>query len=271
MRTVGQFLSPNRHAEIVPVETVDRPLVGYAKDYPAEMVAEAHSHPKAQLIYAVSGVMHVETATSSFIVPPSTALVTPANLMHSIYMDGAVAMRTLFLKQDAAPQVFSKCKVITVTPLLRELILAACSEPLEWDVNGRGAHITALALNEIVKSSFLPLEIPLPSNPRLRHVTDALLEFPANPKNLEDWAQTAGASDRTLARLFQKELGMSFRQWRQQVRLTASLAALSLGQSPSEAAVVAGFHSLPAFGAAFRKFFGITPKQVRSDPLITSA
>ncbi|WP_435230013.1 AraC family transcriptional regulator [Pseudopelagicola sp. nBUS_20] len=267
MRTVGQFLSPNRHAEIAPVEIVDRPLVGYAKDYPTGLVAEAHSHPKAQLIYAMSGVMHVETATSSFTVPPSIALLMPADVFHSIYMDGAVAMRTLFLQPEAAPSVFSKCKVITVTPLLRELILAACSEPLEWDVTGRGTHITALALNEIEKSSFLPLEIPLPSSPRLRHVTEALQAFPANPKSLEDWAQTAGASDRTLARLFQKELGMSFRQWRQQVRLTAALAALSLNQSTAQASEIAGFDSLPAFGAAFRKFFGITPRHAQNDAL----
>jgi AraC-like DNA-binding protein len=264
MRTVGQFLSPTRHAEIAPVEIVDRPLVGYAKDYPSEMVAEAHSHPKAQLIYAVSGVMHVETETSSFMIPPSFALVMPSDLLHSIFMDGAVAMRTLFLKQSTAPRLFSECKVITVTPLLRELILAACSEPLEWEVKGRGSHITALALNEIEKSSFLPLEIPLPTDQRLRQVTDALLAFPANPKSLEEWAQTAGASDRTLARLFHEELGMTFRQWRQQARLTAALSALSLGKTPTEAGNIAGFDSLSAFGAAFRKFFGITPGQVRA-------
>ena len=64
MRTVGQFLSTTRQTEITPVEAVDRPLVGYAKNYPANLFAEAHSLPKAQLIYAVSGVMHVETASS---------------------------------------------------------------------------------------------------------------------------------------------------------------------------------------------------------------
>ncbi|WP_138934957.1 AraC family transcriptional regulator [Roseovarius arcticus] len=265
MGTVGQFLSLNRHAEISPVEAVDRPLVGYAEDYPAYLFAEAHAHSKAQLIYAGTGVMHVETARSSYIIPPSTALVMPADLVHTIYMDGPVAIRTLFLKQSAAPMFFCDCRVNTVTPLLRELILAAFAEPLEWDVKGRGYYITSLALDEIEKSSFLPLEIPLPKSRQLRCVTDALIRTPADPRSLEDWAEVAGASARTLARLFQRETGMSFRQWRQQVRLTTALRNLSLGESSASAAEVAGFESLPAFGAAFRQFFGITPGQARSE------
>jgi AraC-like DNA-binding protein len=265
MKTIGQFLSPTRQAEIHPVETANRPVVGYAKDYPAGLFADAHAHPKAQLIYAVSGVMHVATETASYIIPPSTALLMPADLKHSIFMDGPVAMRTLFLRRSTAQGICSECKVITVTALLRELILAACSEPLDWDVNGRGQHVIELALDEIERSSVLPLDLPLPSDARLRRVVDALRAQPANSNSLEDWSRVANASERTLARLFRKETGLSFRQWRQQARLTAAMCALSVGESPARAAVIAGFDSQPAFGSAFRKFFGTTPGQARAD------
>lgn len=261
MKPKGQFLSPTRHTEIRPVETADRPVVGYAKDYPNGLVAEAHSHPKAQLIYAVSGVMIVETETAGYTIPPNTALIMPADVLHSISMDGPVAMRTLFMQEPASFKIGDKCRVITVSPLLRELVLAACSEPLDWEIEGRGHHITALALDEIIHATVLPMDLPLPCDTRLRRVVDALRQEPRSGNSLEDWANVANTSERTLARLFRKELGLSFRQWRRQARLAAAMGALSNGESPANAAQIAGFDSQPAFGAAFLKFFGITPGQ----------
>jgi len=264
MKTSGQFLSPTRQSQMASVETADRPIVGYAQDYPAGMNADKHSHARAHLIYAVSGVMHIETETASYIILPSTALLMPANTGHAIYMDGPVAMRALFLRRSVTKHIFDDCKVIAVTPLLRELILAACGEPLDWDVNGRGHHVTALALGEIERSTVLPIDLPLPTDFRLRRVIDALREQPNNTNSLVQWAQIGNVSDRTLARLFRKETGLSFRQWRQQARLSAAMRALSAGKTPAKAAAIAGFESQSAFGAAFRKTFGFTPSQARA-------
>ncbi|NOR61660.1 MAG: helix-turn-helix domain-containing protein [Rhodobacteraceae bacterium] len=266
MKTAEHFLSPNRQSQMASVETAARPVVGYGEDYPAGMNAETHSHPRAHLIYAVSGVMHIETQIASYTILPSTALLMPANTEHAIYMDGPVAMRALFLRSSAARRFFGDCKVISVTPLLRELILAACSEPLNWDIQGRGHHVTALALDEIEKSNILPLDLPLPTDARLRRVIDALRKQPQNTSSLVEWVQISNVSDRTLARLFRKETGLSFRQWRQQARLTAAMGALSAGESPAKAAIIADFESQPAFGLAFRKFFGFTLGQVQGLP-----
>lgn len=245
-------------------ELSDRPVVGYTKDYPNGLVADPHSHSKAQLIYAVSGVMHVETESAGYVIPPSAALLMPPELEHAIYMDGPVKMRTLLLKPSAARGICDSSKVIAVTSLLRELILAVCSEPLNWEFDGRGHHVVALVLDEITRSTVLPFNLPLPKDARLRRVVDALRAQPANSKSLSDWADIANASERTLARLFRKETGLSFRQWRQNLRLTAAMNALSLGENLANAAVIAGFDSQPAFGAAFRNFFGITPGQARA-------
>ncbi|QIE45322.1 AraC family transcriptional regulator [Pseudohalocynthiibacter aestuariivivens] len=250
--------------EIAPVETAARPVVGYAKDYPAGLLAEAHAHPKAQVIYAVSGVMQVETQEASYTIPPSTALFMPSDMVHSIYMDGPVAMRCLFMRDGVATRMQNTCKVISVTPLLRELIVAACLEPLDWDLKGRGHYITSLALDEIDRSDVLALSLPLPSDVRLRRVIDAIRQMPSSQRSLGEWADIAGASERTLARLFRKDTGLTFRQWRQHARMTAAMCALSVGESLTAAANLAGFQSQPAFGAAFRKIFGITPGQVKA-------
>ncbi|MGY3694439.1 AraC-like DNA-binding protein [Bradyrhizobium sp. USDA 3240] len=264
MHITGHFLSPTRQAEILPFETAERPIVGFSCDYPSGLATGPHSHPRAQLLYATSGVMRVETLGSSYVVPPTTALFLPASAEHAINMDGPVAMRALFLREDAATRVGGNSKVIAVSALLREVIVAACVEPVEWAPDGRGLHLAELALDEIARATPLLLGLPLPRDPRLRRVVAALKSRPDDIRSLEEWSEVANASPRTLARVFRAETGLSFRQWRQQARLTEALSALTSGVHPAKAAAMAGFSSVPAFGAAFRELFGMTPGQARS-------
>lgn len=256
-------MSPTGHPPIQAVETARRPLVGLARDYPAGFAAAMHTHPRAQLLYAVSGVMRVEMPDAAFVVPPSLALFLPAHAPHAIRMDGPVAMRALFLREDAAKRADKGTAVVAVSPLLREVVLAACAEPLDWDRRGRGRWLAELALDEIARATVLPLGLPLPVDPRLLRAVAALRARPGDPRRLEDLAEVAGASSRTVARLFRAETGLSFRQWRQQARMAAAMEALTTGATPARAAAVAGFAGQAAFGAAFRAQFGMTPGQAR--------
>ena len=120
-------------------------------------------------------------------------------------------------------------------------------------------HLVALALHEIRRVASRTLSVPSCTDPRLRRVTDALLADPADPRGLDAFAATAGASARTLARLFRAETGMSFQAWRRHLRLTEALALLSQGVPPARVAANVGYSSGPAFGAAFRAAFEITP------------
>ena len=256
MSSIGQ--AAYRLAEGAP-----RAVVGFTMDYPAGLATAQHSHSRAQLLYAVSGVMRIETPGVSFLVPPSTALFLPADAPHAIRMDGPVAMRALLLRDDAAIRAGTGTAVIAVSPLLREVILAACAEPLHRDPGSRGHHLTELALDEIARATALPLRLAMPRDERLRRAVAALLARVDDPRGLEDLAAVAGASSRTLARLFRAETGLSFRQWRQQARMTEAMGALTTGTNPARAAAIAGYASQAAFGAAFRSLFGMTPGQAR--------
>ena len=264
MKTPRQFLSLERQERIRPIETAERALIGFAEDYPAGLKTGMHSHPRGQLLYAVSGIMRIATEGANYVVPPSAALLLPADKPHDIEMDGPVKMRALFLRKSAAAKIGERTAVYAVTPLLRELIVAACAEPWDWDLDGRGHHIAALALDEIEASTVLPMAVVKPVDPRLRRVTEALAQTPTDDRSLEDWADIVGATSRTLMRLFRSETGMSFRQWRRHLRLTEAFTALVTGASPTQAAAVAGFSSVPAFGAAFLEVFGLTPGQARA-------
>lgn len=248
-------------------DAVDRPLAGYAHDYPDGHGTGRHAHGRAQLLYAVQGVMRIETEATAFVVPPGRGLWVPAGLPHAVTMRGAVAMRALFLRPDAAEAAGRReggAAVLPVSALLRELILAACAEPPAWDPAGRVPHIAALILDEIARAPALPPlgAVPAVRDPRLRRLSAALQAEPARDLTLEQWAAGCGASPRTLTRLFRRETGMSFGRWRQALRLAEAAALLARGVPPARAAAAVGYASAPAFGAAFRQAFGVTPGEV---------
>jgi AraC-like DNA-binding protein len=90
-------------------------------------------------------------------------------------------------------------------------------------------------------------------------VTDVLIADPGDGRDLKDWAKTAGASERTLARLFVKETGMTFGTWRQRRRLLAAIGRLAEGQPVTAVAFDLGYDSPSAFITMFRKTLGATP------------
>jgi AraC-like DNA-binding protein len=237
-----------------------RPLAGIAKDFPDGSRIEPHCHPRAQLTWAVSGVMTVTADRGTWIVPPNRALWIPAGTEHAISMSGAVAMRAIYVDSGVARSVAEGCKVIAVSPLLRTLMLELAAAPLDYDESGRTGHVAALFLDEIRILDAQPLHIPLPLDKRLWRVCDALLRDPARCETLEEWADLAGASSRTLARLIQRETGMRFVDWRHQVRLAAALLRLAQGQDVATVAHAVGYASASAFTAMFRQTLGRAPR-----------
>ena len=150
--------------------------------------------------------------------------------------------------------------MLAVTPLLRELILRAVQGPPHAD----NPLIQQLMLEELASLENLPLHIPMPTDRRLQNICLALLHTPDHPNTLEDWAQQVGASSRTLARLFQQQVGMNFNAWRQQLRLMEALLRLLAGDSVQRVARALGYSSGRAFSAMFCRLLGENPRQYLS-------
>ncbi len=237
-----------------------RPLAGMAKDFADGFRIEPHCHPRAQLTWASSGVMTVTAARGTWVVPPNRALWIPAETEHAIRMSGPVAMRAIYVDRVVAGAVAPDCKVILVSPLLRALMLELVAAPLDYDEDGRLGHVAALFLDEIRVLDAQPLHIPMPHDKRLQRVCAELLRDPACRETLEEWSGIAGASSRTLARLFERETGMRFVAWRHQVRLAEALVRLAQGCDVAATACAVGYDSVSAFTVMFRHTLGKTPR-----------
>jgi AraC-like DNA-binding protein/quercetin dioxygenase-like cupin family protein len=244
----------------IPVEhspTHAHPIRVRARPVPAGVRIALHVHPWAQLAYTTRGVLRVATADSTWMVPPSRAIWVPPNVTHEVVIVEDAYLRTLYLDASVVPPGLDACRVVEVSPLLREVIAALDDNTVP---RPRERLLGTLALDEITRSQPLPLSVPMPEEKRLRALCEAVLADPARADSLERWAAEAGASTRTIARLFRRELGVSFSQWRQQAVLARAIPLLSAGRPLAQVARELGYQSQSAFSAMFRRAFGESPR-----------
>lgn len=220
-----------------------------------------HTHPWRQLLYATSGAMTVYAGRRSWIIPPGKAVFIPADCRHSMRMWGEVAMRSLYFPaaSDAPALTSPECFVLSVTPLLRELILRVIDCAALDSRVPEQTRLAAVLLDEMGCAPVTPLVLPLPVDSRAAATAQDVLGRPAADDSLDQLARRHGAGRRTLERIFRGETGMSFGMWRQQARLLHSVSALAEGKPVTEAALDAGYASVSAYIAAFKRTFGCTP------------
>jgi len=242
-------------------QELPQPIGAMAKIFADGFVIPLHLHERDQLLYAIRGVMRVRTARHAWVVPPDGAVYIPAGTPHSVSMHGDVDMRTLYIDADALRDSPPSLCVIGVSSLLRELVLALSEEPIDYDMAGRGGLIAQLVGLEIGCAGGLPLSVSLPYDPRLQRVCAGLLADPSDRRTLEGWSEMAGASPRTLARLFVQDLGTTFNNWRQRARFHDALEMLCRGETISRVAISHGYRSTSAFSAAFKKVMGFPPSR----------
>lgn len=237
----------------------DRLMEAMEVIYPDGSSTGLHSHPRSQLLHALSGVMVVRSAAGSWVVPPDRALWLSAGLEHEVCMTGEVRINTVFIDDRRILGLPCETGVLEISPLLREVIRAAvCLSPDAAD-GARAGHLLGLLLDELTVSPVLPLHLPLPQDSRLACICHALRDNPADTRTAEDWGRVLGISGKTVHRLFARELHMGFGQWREQARLLAALVRLGSGERIIDIAFDCGYASQSAFTVMFRRHFGVPP------------
>ncbi len=231
-----------------------------AYEYPSRFQVPEHAHGCDQLIYAISGLMAVASEQSMWLIPPHFALWIPARTRHRIRMPGPVSMRTLYLRKNLMARPESRCAVLHVTPLLRELMLETVRAGRLRTRNRYECALRDLLLCQLKNASPMPASVTLPREERALAVARAILRNPAQAEPMAALCAEAGASVRTIERAFRKEVGTSFASWRRQVRLTKAIELLVAGYSIKEVAFKVGYCQPSALVEIFRRTFGKTPR-----------
>lgn len=220
-------------------------------------IVDAHRHDEHQVVYAARGVLAITTDKGSWVAPATRAIWVPAGTVHAHQAHGDLELRLVGLPATVNPLRLNEPSVLAVGPLLRELI-RAYTDPSRDDTPER-RRLRAVLLDQLRASPQQPLHLPTPDDPRLRALCEILSADPADNRTLAALGTRVGASDRTLARLFKADLGMTFPQWRTQLRLYRALVLLAEDTSVTAVAHACGWSSTSAFIDVFRRAFGHTP------------
>lgn len=218
-----------------------------------------HTHPWGQLVYATTGVLTVRAGGGSWVIPTHRAAWVPQSTAHSIVTTGRVRMRTLYLRSDVARTLPERCCAMSVSPLLREIVLAVVRQGMLRDDIDEQWRLAQVLVDQLVQTSEVPLELVWPRDPRAARAAELITTSLAERRMLRDCVADSGASLRTIERLFVKETGTTLAQWRQQAQLLAALRSLAAGESVTATALQVGFASTSAFVAMFRRMLGTTP------------
>jgi AraC-like DNA-binding protein/quercetin dioxygenase-like cupin family protein len=251
----GQVQLPDEHcaADIDPAAAV----IVVTFPMPKGLVFDWHTHADHQLAWAASGVLTVRTQASAWVLPPSRALWIPAGVPHETLSAGAATMRSAYLRPDRCPVSWPEPTPVSAGPLLCELIGYLEDRSLPKDQRARAEAVLTDLLRPVAMTT---VEVRWPADDLARQVADRLAGSPADGRTLAGWGHEVGASERTLARAFLAETGVSFGRWRTMLRIQAALTALAAGEPVAAVARRVGYDSDSAFVQAFRRETGVTPR-----------
>jgi AraC-like DNA-binding protein/quercetin dioxygenase-like cupin family protein len=218
---------------------------------------DAHRHDDHQIVYAGRGVLSVTTSAGSWVAPATRAIWVPAGTVHAHQAHGNLQLHLVGLPAWENPLHLDTPTVLAVSPLLRELIIAFTRT--EDDNSPQRTRLRTVLLDQLQTSPQQPLHLPTPKNPLLQTVCDLLQTNPSDNRTLTELGHHVGASNRTLSRLFNTDLGMTFPQWRTQLRLHHALILLADKTPVTQVANHCGWSSTSAFIDVFHRTFGHTP------------
>lgn len=219
---------------------------------------DRHRHSLHQLVYPSRGAVSVTTPAGTWITPTNRAIWIPAGQWHQHRFHGDTQFHGVALDPRRYPGGSAAPAVLTVGPLLRELIIA-CSQ--SNDVDSAAHHrMLAVLVDQLHRAEAgRQLWLPTPADDRLRRACDLVEENLSTPLTLRRLAQRVGVAERTLSRLFRDELALTYPQWRTQLRLHHALLLLAERRDVTTVAARCGWATPSAFIDSYRRIMGHTP------------
>jgi AraC-like DNA-binding protein len=242
--------------------------------WPSGGSSSEQSHERGHLVYAATGVLTVHTTLGTSVVPANRIAWTPAGRTHRHRAHGDTDMRIVFLPPSLARRIPDGPAVFSTSGLAREVVLALTGpgscERSSPDYSGSArTRLLRVLVDELNETQEQGLYLPEPEDDRLQALARILSESPDDNTSMAALGKAIGASSRTLSRLLRDEFGMTFHEWRTQLRIYHALVLLAEGRDITQTAYACGWANPSSFIAAFTNIIGSTPGRYQARRLHT--
>lgn len=242
-------------------DDIQAPLWIDFRDDPALSIYPVHRHAWGEFVYAFNGVMEVNINQVNYLTPPPYGLWLPPNLHHSGLNRTSVSHATLYIHASLCQQLPQQAGILLTSPLVSAILLHLKQHPIKN--TAELLRLLHVLLDQLQYAQYVPSYLPHTDHSNLKQILNYLHENPADQSALSELAQQINTTERTLARLAQKQLGMSLNEWRQRLKVMKAMSMLSEGKTVENIALDLGYANASAFIAMFKRWMEITPDQFR--------
>lgn len=232
-------------------------------DFAPDTECTPHQHCWGSLDYSASGVMRMEVAGSRFMSPPQYAVWVPPHTEHSSYNAEAIVYHSVGLAPELCEQLPQRPCTLAISDILKAILSDFAQRDVNRPQTEPDIRLAKVLVDQLRQAPIHECFLPYARHPGLLGVLEGMQADPGDNRPLAHWAEQVHVSERTLARQFVRELGMSFGEWRQRLRYLAAIEALDSERSVQHVAFDLGYSTASAFIAMFQRQAGCTPEQYR--------
>ncbi|WP_211252175.1 AraC family transcriptional regulator [Marinobacterium jannaschii] len=239
------------------------PLFYRAETMLADSCYPEHSHRWGEFVYSFCGVMEVKLANNHFIAPPPYGVWLPPGTLHVGQNRDATSYCSVYISAEYLQTLPQNPCILAVNPLMRSILEYLRDQFQGLPLQAEDQRLLLALRDQLARAECAGSYLPDTEDPLLAPVLRQLRDNPGDNRSLAAFASAVNTAERTLIRRCKQELGMTFTEWRQRLRIMAALSLLSEGQTVENIALDLGYSSASAFIVMFRKLMGMTPDEFR--------
>ncbi len=175
----------------------------------------------------------------------------PPGTEHVARADGETSYFVLDIDADLCARLPRRASVLSVSAIAKAVFLDLQKRQVRKPQSPEDVRLMEVLIDQLSASVPVDSFLPMSSDAALRNVLEALCKNPGDSRTLVEWARYVHSTERTLARRCTRDLGMTFLEWRQRLRLSRAFAMLADGLAVQVVAQQLGYGTTSAFIAMF--------------------
>lgn len=247
--------------DIFESEILQSKISPWVNSYSSGSVIRTHSHPELQILYTNYGDMRVSSDIINCHVTPSQVAIIPPGIEHEIQVEREAEMATIYIGNlELEDKKQNGLTALPASPMLKQLIIRTIARTQDKNFKPQdNIYLLGLLFEEIDSTANTLNITSLPDDKRVCSICQKILSDPLKKVTLAELARPAGASPRTINRIFQRHYGTTFEQWRKRIKLSWAERKIQAGHSVSEVACELGYATTSSFSYAFKRSTGRSP------------